>query len=238
MKSLRFAVLIPAVLLSACAFAQATVGNGVAREETREVADFDGVEVSSGLSVQVKVGPKAVRVSGDENLVALVRTQVADGKLEVGLKENSRIRNSSKVRITISTPQLKSVEASGGAAVEAEAASTESFAASASSGSAIDVLNLDAKQVAVEASSGASVELKGRANALAVEASSGSHVDCEQLSLKSMTVEASSGSKVEANPSERIVAEVSSGSSVQVDSSPAQRVVSSTGGSEVVFGKN
>ena len=41
MKSLRVALIVPAVLLSACAFAQ-TAGNGVSREDTRQVGDFTG----------------------------------------------------------------------------------------------------------------------------------------------------------------------------------------------------
>jgi hypothetical protein len=236
MKSLRVALIVPAVLLSACAFAQ-TAGNGVSREDNREVADFKGVEVGAGLKARVTVGPKAVRVTGDENLVALVRTEVVDGTLEVGLKDGARVRGTSGLRILISSPQVTSVGASGGAEVEAEATAAATFNASASGGAEIAVRNLDAKKLAVEASGGADVKLKGRADTLAVEASGGSEVHGEELGVKTLTVEASGGSQVDANPTERIVAEVSGGSAVHVDSAPAQREVSSSGGSQVVFRK-
>jgi hypothetical protein len=236
MSSLRSALFVPALLLSACAFAQVS-GNGVAREETREVADFTGVEVSSGLSAKVTVGPKSVRISGDENLVALVRTKVDDGKLEISLDKDSRVKGSSKLRITISSPQVTSVSANGGSVVEAEASASSNFAAEASGGGEVDVRNLDAKALAVDASGGAVVKVKGRADALAVDASGGSEVHAQELSVKTLAVDASGGCVVKANPSESIAAELSGGSTVHVDSSPGKRAVSTSGGSEVIFSK-
>ena len=236
MTSLRASLFVPALLLSACAFAQVS-GNGVAREETREVADFTGVEVGSGLSAKVTVGPKSVRISGDENLVGLVRTEVDDSTLEISLEKGSRVKGTSKLHITISSPKVTSVSASGGAVVEAEASAARNFAAAASGGGEVDVRNLDAKALAVEASGGAQVKVKGRADALAVEASGGSKVHAQELSVKTMAVDASGGSVVKANPSESIAAELSAGSTVHVDSSPSQRAVSASGGSEVVFSK-
>ncbi len=237
MTSLRVSLFVPALLLSACAFAQASTGNGVSREETREVADFDGVEVGSGLNAKVTVGPKSVRITGDENLVGLVITEVDDGKLEVHLKKGSRVRGTSKLRIFISNPQVKSVSASGGAVVDAEASAGSSFAAAASGGGEVTVRNVDAKALAVEASGGAQVKVKGRADALAIEASGGSEVHAEDVSVKTLAVDASGGCVVKANPSDSIAAELSGGSTVHVASSPAQRAVETSGGSQVVFSK-
>lgn len=236
MKSLRVAAFVPALLLSACAFAQVS-GNGVARDEAREVADFTGVNVSYGLHAKVSVGPKAVRVSGDENLVALVRTEVVDGKLEVSLPKGSRVRDTGKLRITVSSPKVTSVAASGGAEVNAEVASTDSFAAAASGGGELTVRGVDARKLAVSASGGSEVTVQGRTDALAVDASGGSEVHAKGLSVKVLAVTASGGSSVDSNPSENIAAQVSGGSTVHVDSAPAQRAVSASGGSEVIFSK-
>jgi hypothetical protein len=236
MKILRTALVVPALLLSACAFAQ-TAGPGTSREETREVPDFNGVYVSHGLRAQVTVGPKSVRISGDEELMGLVRTEVEDGKLMVRVDRSGWPRRSSGVRLTISSPQLTSVSASGGAKVEAQATAAEAFTAKASGGSDLSVRNVDARRLNVEASGGAEVTLKGRADKAQVELSGGSAVHARELTLKSLEVEASGGARVEANPTDRIEAELSGGSSVHVDSAPAQREVSASGGSRVVFSK-
>lgn len=232
MKMLRVALVVPALLLSACAFAQ-TAGNGVAREEAREVPDFEGVKVSQGLTAHITVGPKAVRVSGDENLVSLVRTEVVDGKLVVRLERNARVRSTSGLHVTVSSPQVTSVEASGGSDVEAEATRADTFSAEASGGSDLSVRNVDAQKLRAEASGGSELKLQGRAGRLEVEASGGSQVHGQALSLRELDVDASGGSQVEAHPTERLVAELSGGSTLEVDSAPSQRNVSASGGSEV-----
>jgi hypothetical protein len=236
MQTLRITLVVPALLLSACAFAQ-TGSPGTTREEVREVPDFDGVQVSHGLKATVTVGPKSVRVSGDEKWVGLVRTEVVDGKLRARMEKDAQGRRPSGLHLIISSPRVTSVETSGGAEVEAEATATATFTAEASGGSEISVRNLDAKHLKVGTSGGAEVTLKGRADLLEVEASGGSEVHAQELSLKALDVDASGGAQVDANPSERIEADLSGGSSVHVDSEPAQREVSSSGGARVVFRK-
>ncbi|WP_224368521.1 head GIN domain-containing protein [Hyalangium versicolor] len=234
MQNLRAALVVPTLLLSFCAFAE-----GSTREETRDVSDFHGVEVGGGIKAQVTIGPKSVRVSGDDKQVSLLRTEVEDGKLVVNMDKKSWGENiSSKgVRVVISTPKLTHVGASGGAEVEAEATSAESFSVDSSGGSELTVRKLDTKRLEVEVSGGGEVTLKGRADSAEVEASGGAEVHAKELSLKSLEVEGSGGVSVDANPSESIKAELSGGSSVHADSAPARRKVSASGGSQVVFGK-
>jgi hypothetical protein len=234
MQNLRTALVVPTLLLSLCAFAE-----GATREETRDVADFQGVQVSQGLKARVTIGPKSVRVSGDEKHVGQVRTEVVDGKLVVRVeKEGSSWGSSTKgVHLTISTPKLTSLEASGGSDIEAEASASDTFSIESSGGSDVTVRNVDAKKLNVEISGGGEVVLKGRAEALHVEASGGSQVHGQELSLKSLDVEGSGGTQVEANPSERLAAELSGGSTLNVASAPSQREVSASGGSQVVYKK-
>jgi hypothetical protein len=234
MKSLRIALAVPTLLLAAVSFAESP-DTGT----TRDVGDFNGVQVSKGLKAKVTVGPKSVRISGDEKLVSQVRTEVVDGKLVVRMEKKSWFgsSNSKGIQVTISNPQVTSVEASGGASIEAEATSTETFSAEASGGAAVSVRNVDAKKVKVEVSGGAEATLKGRADNVDVEASGGAVVNAQDLSHKSLNVDASGGVVVNANPTDNLNADISGGVVVNVDSAPAQREVSSSGGSTVHYGK-
>lgn len=231
MQTLRNALIVPTLLLSLCAFAEGT------REETREVSDFDGVEVSHGLQAKVTVGARSVRVSGDEKNLSRLRTEVVDGKLVVRMEKNSWHDSTRGVHVTISTPKLTSVEASGGAEVEAEATPAESFSVEASGGADVTVRNVDAKRLKVEASGGGEVTLKGRADKAEMDASGGAGVHAKELALRSLDVDASGGADIEASPSERITGEASSGSSVHVNGSPSQREVSTSSGADVTYRK-
>lgn len=232
MKILRAALIVPTLLLSAAAFAQEP-GKGSARE----VPDFDGVQVSHGLNAKVTVGPKSVRITGDEKRVSQVRTEVVDGKLVVRMEKSSLLTSARGIQVTISSPKVTSVEASGGADVDAEASATENFLAEASGGADVSVRNLDVKRLKVEVSGGGEATVKGRADMADLEASGGAEIHAQELSLRSLKVDANGGGTVKANPTERIMANASGGGSVHVDSAPAQREVSSSGGGKVVFSK-
>lgn len=234
MKTLRVALIVPTLLLSAAAFAE-DPGKG----SVRDVPDFDGVEVSNGLSAKVTVGPKSVRITGDEQQVSQVRTEVVNGKLVVKMEKKGWFGSNSGrgIQVIISSPKVTSLEASGGADIDAEAAATENFLAEASGGGDVSVHNLDVKKLKVDVSGGAEVTVKGRAELADMEASGGAEIHARELSLKTLNVEASGGCEVEANPTDSISADVSGGSSVHVDSAPAQREVSSSGGAKVVFRK-
>jgi hypothetical protein len=230
MRTLRTALAVPTLLLSLSAFAE-----GATREETRQVDDFNGVEVSHGLKAEVTVGPKSVRLSGDEKKLSQVRTEVVNGTLVVRMEKESWHGSSQGIRVIISTPKLTHVDASGGSQVDAQATAADAFSAEASGGGSISVKNLDSHKLSVEVSGGSEVTLQGRADELKLEASGGAQVHGKQLTLKSLDVDASGGTQIEANPSERIEAELSGGSSVDVESNPTQRDVSSSGGSQVHF---
>src|SRR5262245_28686581 len=234
MKNLSTALVVPLLLLAPSAF-DATPDTGA----TRDVPDFDGVEVGTGLKAKVTVGPKSVRISGDEKRVAEVQTEVVNGTLQVRLEKKGWFGSTSSrgIEVTISSPQVKYVGASGGADVEAEATATETFRAEASGGGEVYVRNVDAKKLSVETSGGGEVTVKGRADTLDAEASGGAEVHAQGLSLKALIVDASGGASVEANPTDSIEADLSGGCSVHVESTPAQRSISASGGSSVHFRK-
>lgn len=232
-STLHAALAAPLLLLSACAFAQAP-GGGASQEQQREVASFERLHVASGLKVTVTPGATSVRLSGDEKLLALVETEVEDGELEVRLKRGHSGRTG-EVRISLSTPRLTAVEASGGSTVESQVPARGAFAAEASGGSAITVRALDAERVAVEASGGSRVTLQGRAGDVAAEVSGGSALRAGELELSSLTVDASGGARVEAGPSRQLTGDLSGGSVVRLSREPAQRTVETSGGSEVTL---
>lgn len=232
---LRATLVVPCVLLSACAFAQ-TKGNGVAREQQRDVGSFEAVHIASGLHATVTRGDTSVKLSGDENLLALIETEVEDGVLEVRIKRGQRV-HSGDIRVAVATPKLKEVGASGGSTVDAQAGAQSKFSAEASGGSILTVKGVDSDKVEVEASGGSRVTLKGRADTVEAEASGGSVVRADDVEMASLDVEASGGARIEAGPSKRLHGDLSGGSVVRLSSSPAQRDVETSGGSGVELDK-
>src|SRR5512136_356999 len=80
-------LMLAAICLSmpSCMFLGPSVkGNGNVKEEVREVSEFHGVRVTSGMNVHLIQGEKLkVVVSADANLHELIETKVVDGILEI-----------------------------------------------------------------------------------------------------------------------------------------------------------
>lgn len=144
----RFALL--AAVLSGCVRGPYMEGSGRFIEEERPTADFVKLEVSEGLEVRVRVEPgqpTQVRVVGDDNLVALVRTEHSGGdRLRVSLPEEDVGEWDSRhpLRAELTVPRLEAVVRSGGSTVDVGGTlDSESFRVSASGGGRLRVSGLD-----------------------------------------------------------------------------------------------
>jgi hypothetical protein len=88
------------------------VGSGTAVTEPRDVPAFDVVDLTGASNVTVRVGgTQSVVVSGDENLLDRVTTEVAGGTLAVGTKGSFRAATPLTVDVTV--PSLDAVALTG-----------------------------------------------------------------------------------------------------------------------------
>src|SRR5215472_17715745 len=164
------------VLAKLAAIALAVEGSGNIKEESRNVGDFSSVSVQQGVSANISVGSKrSVTVSADDNLLPLVRTDVDNGRLIIGLSQGN-IRSSGTIRVNVTTPELKAVAASGGSAVSVEGTTGSTFDVEGSGGGVLTVNKAKADQIKASASGGARVTLSGAANELKVHMSGGAGI--------------------------------------------------------------
>jgi len=103
-------------------------GSGVAKTEARPVADFHRIVVESSANLSIEVGgATSLSVTGDDNLVGFVTTEVRDGSLVVGMKSGS-YSNRLDLRVSITTPALDGLSIRGSSDVAAFGLKGESFA--------------------------------------------------------------------------------------------------------------
>ena len=89
-----------------------TEGSGVLATQNRNVADFTRLDLAGTSKVVVRVGPpKSVVIRGDDNLLRLITTKVADGTLVVSQAGDFNSHRGIQVDVTI--PSLAGVTLSG-----------------------------------------------------------------------------------------------------------------------------
>jgi hypothetical protein len=103
-------------------------GSGISRTEGRTVGEFTRIVVESSWDVDVNVGgPRSLSVTGDDNLLDRVTTEVVGGVLRIGTRPGS---TSTRIglRVSVTVPSLDGVEVRGSADVAVGGVAGESFA--------------------------------------------------------------------------------------------------------------
>ncbi|MFO0585051.1 MAG: DUF2807 domain-containing protein [Anaeromyxobacter sp.] len=131
------------------------VGDGVYHEETRAFPSFVGVAVQDGLDVEVtaSASSQTVKVSGDENVVPHVKTEVVN---EAGLGQTLQVKtdvahldSTHPLRIAVAVPVLSHVRAIEAANVEVSQAAAQSFDVHAGDGAEVHLSGAGGKHLAV-----------------------------------------------------------------------------------------
>jgi hypothetical protein len=116
-----------------------TRGSGVAATQPRQVGEFRRLEVRGSTDVVVTVGKStSVVVSGDDNLVGQVITEVAGDALVVR-QESGNSSPRLKLLVTVTTPALEGVSIMGSADVRVQGVNGARFKAHISGSGDLDV---------------------------------------------------------------------------------------------------
>jgi hypothetical protein len=195
-------------------------GNGNIKEEQRQVGEFTGVEVGGGVHVDISIGnERRVTVTSDENLLPLIKTRVKNGVLQ--LDREREIRPTRPIKLTVVTPTLERIGASGGVTMNAQASASKRFTVEGSGGARINLRGVDAEQLDVELSGGVEAKIAGKARSSRLELSGGVGLDAQGLDVETAKIEASGGVDARLAVSKAITGDASGGVSVRIKGRPS-----------------
>lgn len=99
------------VVLAGCSWT-GVPGSGNARSEVRNVPAFSAVDIAGAIDAEITVGPEShVEITGDDNIVPLITSDVRGDQLEIGTRKNVRPSVHLFARITV--PRLTGVGLTG-----------------------------------------------------------------------------------------------------------------------------
>ncbi len=185
-------LILMVVLLGACRY---KTGSGNIITDNRSLAAFTGVKASSGFEVEIKTGmPQSVMVEADDNLMKYIITEVNNGMLRIGIRDNTSLHDA-HLKVFVTAPEINKVLASSAAEITVKnwLRSSGKITLDASSGAGIET-DLDAPEIDADASSGSTLKLTGRTMNLLAKASSGGSVKASGLMSENATARSSSGS--------------------------------------------
>jgi hypothetical protein len=99
------------VVLAGCSWT-GVPGSGTAKTEVRNVPAFRAVEVTGPVDTEIAVGPEShVEITGDDNIVPLITTDVHGDRLDIGARKD--VRPSVHLAARITMPRLTGLGLTG-----------------------------------------------------------------------------------------------------------------------------
>jgi len=186
-------------------------GSGTTAVENREVRDFEKVDVGGVFHVEIIAQSEfGVEVEGDDNLLQFVKTDVRNGTLEISM--DKRVKTHNPLRIRISAPDIKGLEASGA--------------------SKVNLSNLKNNELSLDTSGASKINVSGETGSFIVDVSGASQIDAGGLSTVIANIDASGASHVNVNVSKDLTADASGASRITY-TGPAHVSKSTSGASSV-----
>jgi hypothetical protein len=181
--------------LTACAVR----GSGTAATQTRQVGEFTEIEASGVIHLRLSLQkPRTLELSGDDNLLPLVATEVVGKRLVIGNRQN--LSPKLDLVATVSAPDVTLVRCSGACEIEVS-----------------DVKN---DKLALELSGAGSISAGGETKELTLDVSGAGKATTEQLRAGTITVRLSGAGDVRVGPADKLDADVSGAGAVIYDGSP------------------
>lgn len=232
------------LLLSSCMLAPMR-GSGKVVSETREVSDFEEVEVCCGMRLILTQGDETqLTLEADDNLLPEIETLVRGGTLTVRFRNSVGLFNfrlSQPATVYLQLPTIHGVTLSGGGSLETEVIETDRIALEfsggsrgmigalqaenidllASGGSQVEIDTIDADTFDVEVSGGGRATLNGGTTTnQRVVASGGSHYEAAAVEGETATLEVSGGGEAAVWVTAVLNVEASGGSNVEYTGNP------------------
>jgi hypothetical protein len=213
-------------------------GGNSDKTETRQVSNFKGIKVSTGIDLYITMGTvEEVKIVADDEIIDDLITEVKDGTLKIYMKQSNNWFNWNSGNQTrkayVTVKELQEIHASSGSDVQSEnTLNGESLKVSASSGSEIN-LDIHYKNFSLDTSSGSDAKISGKTKNFEVEASSGSDIKAQDLESTICKVKVSSGSDATVNVTDELYANASSGADVYYYGNPQTKDINESSGGDI-----
>ncbi len=150
---------MPAAAVTITSSQDCVHGNGHIKTESRKLAAFDSLEVSGAFNVVVTAGSdqRQAEITADDNIVPLITTKIAGGKLII--RPEKPICTEKEIEVRIQVPSLIGLSSSGADTVKVEGVKVDRFSLELGGSSNVE---LQGSSATLEATISGAGDLKAR----------------------------------------------------------------------------
>jgi hypothetical protein len=210
-------------------------GNGKVVSIERATGDYESIAVSGWFDVELVEGVEgSISMSGEENLLKYIITEVKDGKLVIKPEKGVNLQPSSwksgTISITIPVEEINAVSMSGSGDLVGKTILKGSDFKTSMSGSGDLSLHLEVKDLEVNVSGSGDMDLKGSTENLEVQISGSGDINAFGLIANNVSANVSGSANIEVTANASLKARVSGSGDISYRGNPG-KIDSKTSGS-------
>lgn len=210
-------------------------GNGNMVTVERSVGSYEGVALSGWFDVELVSGNEGeLTLSGEENLLEHIETEVKNGKLTIKAEKGYNLQPSSwksgGIRIIVPVEEINAVTMSGSGDIVGKTKLRSDDFEVVMSGSGDITLEIEGNSVESTLSGSGDIRLSGMADNLSVRISGSGDVHAYELEAKNVDAVVSGSADIKVTALESLTARVSGSGDVHYRGNP-EKVDSKTSGS-------
>ena len=188
-------------------------GNGKMVTIERSVGEYDAVAVAGWFDVNIVDGREGeLSLSGEENLLEYIKTEVKNGKLTIKVKKGYNLQSANRkngILVTVPVESINSISLSGsGDIVGKDVLRADDFSATMS-GSGDISLSVEADALKTVISGSGDIELSGKARNFEVTVSGSGDVEAFDLNADHVNANVSGSANIKVTANESLTARVS-----------------------------
>lgn len=212
-------------------------GNGNVTTVTRTIDDFDKVSIGGSFDVNLVAGKEGkITIEGEENVIPFIETEVKGNKLKIQFKENTNIRTTRRLLVTVPFEDIEAISLGGSGNVKVEKIIKASEVALSLGGSGNIIAQINSDETKASIGGSGNIKLKGTSNNLKCSIAGSGSVKAYNLETENLKASIAGSGSVQATVKTKIKASIVGSGSVYYKGNP--KIDTSTIGSGDVIDKN
>jgi hypothetical protein len=218
------------VFTSSCGLVDCTKGSGHPATQQRKVSDFNKINIAGSFRITLKQDSSLnISITGDDNLLKLVETNVSDNVLIIKMDKEACPNN--QMTLTIGVHNLKAIEAAGALELYSNGLLNVQDMKLNFSGESRIKLNLDAANLTTTVSGDADITLNGQADTHLVNFSGSERFNAFGFVVSDYDIQSAGNDECEINVLHSLNLHTSGVSTIKYKGAPVRLVNEKSGSS-------
>ena len=213
-------------------------GSGKVSTENRTVSGFSRVRMEMNGTLEIQQGTtEALTVTGEDNILPLLVTDVQGGELVIKFQPFTNIRTNRPIQINLTVINLAELDVSSSGKVTVSPIKTGDFKLTLSSSGDIGIEQIQADKITASLSSSGNILINGNASQLDLRVSSSGSFQAGDLQVQKADVRISSSGEVTVWVTENLSVNISSSGNVIYYGNPSVNKTTTSSGRVISKGE-